>query len=213
MELYDAMSTLRAVRRLKPDPIPAEVQERILTAATWAPTGGNVQPWRIIAVTDADKKGQMEALYKPLWEQYIAGYRQRMEKMDEAGRKGAERTIGAGDYLASHMHEAPLIAVFCFNPHIMAITDKDQPRPTVVGGGSVYPAVQNFLLAARNEGLGCVLTTLLCMEEPAIKTMLGMPDDWYTCAHIPVGYPVLGGHGSISRRGVEQMVYHNGWKS
>ena len=103
MELYDAMSTLRAVRRLKPDPIPAEVQERILTAATWAPTGGNVQPWRIIAVTDADKKEQMEALYKPLWEQYIVGYRQRMEKMDEAGRKGSERTIGAGDYLASHM--------------------------------------------------------------------------------------------------------------
>ena len=213
MDLYDAMSTLRAVRRLKPDPIPEDVVERILAAATWAPTGGNVQPWRMIVVTDEDKKAKLEALYKPLWEKYIVGYRDRMSQMDEAGRKKSERTIGAGDYLATHMHEAPMIAVFCFNPHLMAITDIDQPRPTVVGGGSVYPAVQNFLLACRNEGLGCVLTTLLCQEEATVKEMLGLPEDWYTCAHVPVGYPVLGGHGSINRRGVEQMVYQNEWKS
>ena len=71
----------------------------------------------------------------------------------------------AGNYLASHMHEVPIIAVFCFNPKLMAITDAELDRPSVVGGGSVYPAVQNLLLACRNEGLGCVLTTLLCYEE------------------------------------------------
>ena len=89
----------------------------------------------------------------------------------------------------------------------MTITDKDLPRPSVVGGGSVYPAVQNLLLAARNEGLGCVLTTLLCLEEESVKALLSIPEDWHTCAHIPLGYPVLGGHGEISRKKFEEMVY------
>lgn len=209
MEMYEAMSTLRAVRRLKPDPIPQDVLDRILTAPTWAPTGGNVQPWRIVAVTDADKKARMAELYAPRWETYIGAYKDRMTHMSDAARKGAEKTINAGDYLANHMQETPLIAVFCFNPKLMAITDIDQPRPTVVGGGSVYPAVQNFLLACRNEGLGCVLTTLLCFEEPEIRALLEMPDDWYTCAHIPVGYPVLGGHGPIRRNSIETMVSFN----
>lgn len=211
MELYDAMSTLRAVRRLKPDPIPHDVVIRILEAATWAPTGGNVQPWRMIAVTDADKKQVLEDLYRPRWEAYIPGYESRMQKMPAASRASSKRALEAGTYLATHMHEAPLIAVFCFNPSIMAVTDIDQPRTSVVGGGSVYPAVQNFLLAARNEGLGCVLTTLLCYDETEVKSLLGIPEDWYTCAHVPVGYPVKGGHGSISRKPIEKMVSFNSW--
>lgn len=74
MDLYDAMSTLRAVRRLRPDPIDDEIIERVLTAATWAPTGGNTQPWRILAVTDADKKQALQDLYKPHWDSYLPGY-------------------------------------------------------------------------------------------------------------------------------------------
>ena len=212
MELYEAMSTLRAVRRLKPDPIPQDVLERLFEAATWAPSGGNGQQWRIIAVTDAGKKQALEDLYRPHWEAYVPGYRKRVQDLPEASQVKSRRALDAGDYLASHMHEAPLIAVFCFNPAIMTITDSEQPRPSVVGGGSVYPAVQNFLLACRNEGLGCVLTTLLCMEEPKVKALLKMPADWYTCAHIPVGYPVLGGHGPLNRRSPAQMVSHNEWQ-
>lgn len=212
MELYDAMSTLRAVRRLKPDPIPDDVVERILTAATWAPTGGNMQPWRIVAVTDPDKKQSLEDLYRPHWESYIPGYERRMQDMSPGAQASSRKALEAGTYLANHMHEVPLIAVFCFNPGIMAITDKDQPRPSVVGGGSVYPAVQNFLLAARNEGLGCVLTTLLCYEEPSVKELLNVPADWYTCAHIPIGYPVRGGHGPINRKPMSDMVSYNVWR-
>ena len=95
--------------------------------------------------------------------------------MPEEVQASTTRALDAGTYLANHMHEVPLIAVFCFNPGIMTITDIDQPRTSVVGGGSVYPAVQNFLLSCRNEGLGCVLTTLLCYEEPAVKELLGIP--------------------------------------
>ena len=211
MDLYDAMSTLRAVRRLRPDPIDDEVIERVLTAATWAPTGGNTQPWRIVAVTDPAKKQTLQDLYSPHWDAYIPGYEARLEHMPEDAKTSSIKAMEAGNYLASHMHEVPMIAVFCFNPKLMAITDAELDRPSVVGGGSVYPAVQNFLLACRNEGLGCVLTTLLCYEEDSVKALLNLPEDWYTCAHVPIGYPVLGGHGSIRRRDMKQMVRFNEW--
>ena len=211
MDLYEAMSTLRAVRRLRPDPIDAEIIDRVLTAATWAPTGGNTQPWRIVALTDSDKKQALQDLYKPHWDSYLPGYEARLSHMPEDARASSIKAMDAGNYLAAHMHEAPLIAVFCFNPKLMTITDSELDRPSVVGGGSVYPAVQNFLLACRNEGLGCVLTTLLCYEEDAVKELLGIPEDWYPCAHVPVGYPVLGGHGSIRRRALDQMVRYNQW--
>lgn len=206
MELYDAMSTLRAVRRLKPDPVPEDVLTRVLTAATWAPTGGNHQGWRIVAVRDAQKKQALEDLYRPHWEGYIPGYEAHMASMPEVEREKSARALAAGTYLATHLHEAPVIAVFCFNPKRMTITDAALDRPSVVGGGSVYPAVQNLLLAARNEGLGCVLTTLLCLEEAAVKPLLGIPQDWFTCAHVPIGYPVGGGHGPIFRKPTREMV-------
>src|SRR5262250_2560484 len=115
--LYEAMRTTRAVRRLRPDPVPDAVLRRVIEAATWAPTGGNRQPWRVIVV-------------------------------------------------------------FCFNPELLAITDLSLGRPSVVGGGSVYPAVQNLLLACRAEGLGCVLTTLLCLAEAEIRPMIELPEPW-----------------------------------
>ena len=211
MDIWEAMSTLRAVRRLRSDPIPRATIERLFEAATWAPSGGNVQPWRIVAVTDADLKNSLQQLYKPLWDNYTDGYRARMAKMPDSQRGISERSLAAGDYLAEHMGEAPLIAVFCYNPEIMTITDADQPRPSVVGGGSVYPAVQNFLLAARSEGLGCVLTTLLCKEEPKVLKLLNIPKGWYTAAHVPVGYSVGGGHGPIKRKPLDKMINHNKW--
>lgn len=207
MDLYDAMSTLRAVRRIKPDPIPDDVLQRVLSAATWAPTGGNHQGWRIIAVREPALKAALEDLYRPHWEGYIPGYEEHMKSMSEPARGQSARALAAGTYLANHLHEAPVIAVFCFNPERMTITDASLDRPSVVGGGSVYPAVQNLLLAARNEGLGCVLTTLLCLEEEKVKALLDIPAGWYTCAHVPIGYPVASGHGPISRKPASEMVF------
>jgi nitroreductase len=93
----------------------------------------------------------------------------------------------------------------------MAITDAGQERVSVVGGGSVYPAVENLLLACRAEGLGCVLTTLLCGCEPEVRKLLAIPDPWYTAAAIPIGYPIGRGHGPLIRRPVEQLVYLDSW--
>ena len=210
--IYDLMSTCRAVRRLREDPIPDDVVARVFKAATWAPSGGNRQPWRIIAVRDRAAKEVLGALYKEVWDEYAKASAQMAEGLPAERRDATLRTLAAGDYLAEHFGGTPLVAVFCFEPAVLAITDSNLDRPSVVGGGSVYPAVQNLLLACRTEGLGCVLTTLLCMKEPDVKALLDIPDHWATCACVPIGYPVGSGHGPTSRRPVEELVYWDRWQ-
>jgi nitroreductase len=210
-DIYHAMSTLRAVRRLKRDPIPDDVLKRILQAAAWAPSGGNVQPFRVVAVRDPALRGGLGELYRPQWAHYRKGFVKNLSRLEGEAYARQERMLKATDYLGEHMGDAPVILVFCFNPDHMAITDSDLGRPSVVGGGSVYPAVQNTMLACRVEGIGCTLTTLLCYEEDAVKKLLKIPDDWYTCAFMPIGYPILRGHGPISRRPVEKLVFEDAW--
>ncbi len=212
MGIYEAMSTLRAVRKLRPDPIPDAVLRRVLEAATWAPTGGNRQPWRIIAVKDGERKKRLRELYAERWNNFAKFYRKMTAAIaDETTRRRAERTIAAGDYLAEHFGATPVIAIFCFNPQEMAVTDAKLGRVSVVGGGSVYPAVQNLLLACRAEGLGCVLTTLLCECEPQVRELLSIPEPWGTAAAIPIGYPVGKGHGPLIRRSASQMAFVDAW--
>ena len=209
--LYEAMRTLRAVRRLRPDPIPDAVLARVLEAATWAPTGGNAQPWRILVVRDAAKKRRLGALYAERWNAYSDHHRKLIADAPPAVVDAAARMLRAGDHLASHFAELPAVLVFCFNPNNMAITDGKLGRPSVVGGASVYPAVQNLLLACRAEGLGCVLTTLLCQVESEVRELLAIPDPWYTAAAVPIGYPVGKGHGPLSRKPVAKMVFGDQW--
>ncbi|HVA82097.1 MAG TPA: nitroreductase family protein [Candidatus Binataceae bacterium] len=212
MGIYEAMRTLRAVRKLKPDPIPGAVMRRVLEAASWAPTGGNRQPWRIIVVTDRAKKTRLGELYSARWSAYSKHSRSAIPASAPAEvRARSERTLAAGDYMAAHFGTTPAIAIFCFDPAQMAITDAKQNRPSVVGGGSVYPAVENLLLACRAEGLGCVLTTLLCEDELTVRELLAIPGGWYTAAAIPIGYPVGRGHGPLIRRPLEQLVFGDAW--
>jgi nitroreductase len=205
--LYEAMSTTRAVRKLRPDPIPDDALQRVLTAATWAPSGGNRQPWRIVVVREQATKDAFGTLYREPWRAYSASSRTGLAALPEASRAPAERRLAAADYLAEHFHEAPVILVFCFDPRGLAITDRALGRPSVVGGGSIYPAVQNALLACRAEGLGCVITTLLCQAEAQIRPLLALPEPWATAAFVPIGYPVGRGHGPLVRRPLEEMVF------
>jgi len=205
--LYEAQSTCRAVRRLRPDPIPDEVLQRVLTAATWAPSGGNTQPWRIVAVRDPSRRRALRDLYEPLWQRYAKTYRAATGELEGEAAVRRDRMIAAADHLARHFDRSPVVAVFCFRPDLLAITDAKLGRPSVVGGASIYPAVQNLLLACRAEGLGCVLTTLLCQAEPEVKALLEIPDPWATAAHVPIGWPEGRGHGPLSRRPVERMVF------
>ncbi len=201
------MSTLRAVRRLQSTPIPAPVLKRILQAAAWAPSGGNVQPFRIVAVRDPAVRAAIGDLYRPQWQRYGENARAGLAQMTGEARDKRARMLDACDHLGEHMGDAPVLLVFCFNPDLMAITDAELDRPSVVGGGSVYPALQNAMLACVREGVGCTLTTLLCYEEPALKALLEIPEGWHTCAVMPIGYPQRGGHGPISRRPVEKLCF------
>ena len=209
--LYELMSTQRAIRRLRPEPIPAEVLRRIMQAAAWAPSGGNQQPWRMVMVHDRALKTRLGELYAVRWHGFTKSYLARFKDLPEERRRKEERTVAAGDRLADRMGDCPVVAVVCFNPKFMAVTDADLGRVSVVGGGSVYPAVQNLMLACQAEGVGCVLTTLLCMDEPAVRELLRIDPDWFTAAAIPMGYPVGGGYGPIARRPVEQLFYKDVW--
>jgi len=211
MGIYEAMRTLRAVRRHRSDPIPDGVLRRVFEAATWAPTGGNRQPWRIIAVKDATRRGRLGELYAERWKVFAKGYRAQLAHLAEPARSRMERNLAAADHLGAHLGDSPVIAVVCCDPTQMAITDARLGRVTVVGGASVYPAVQNLLLACRAEGLGCVLTTLLCECEPQVRALLAIPEPWGTAAAIPIGYPVGRGHGPITRRSVEEMAFLDWW--
>jgi nitroreductase len=205
--VYEAIHSTRAVRRLRADPVPDDVLRRVLEAATCGPTGGNTQPWRVVAVRDAGTRRALQALYRPLWDAYAASHRARLAGAPPEALERQERMLRAADHLAHHLHEAPVILVFCFDPQAMAITDAGLGRPSVVGGASVYPSVQNALLACRAEGLGCTLTTLLCQREADVKALLGIPEGWGTCAFVPVGWPAGRGHGPLRRRPVSQMAY------
>jgi len=211
IDLRLAMSTLRAVRRLKPDEIPDDVLRRVLEAASWVPTGGNAQPWRVIVVRDREKMARLGTLYAKGWHAYAKGHRALIADAPEAMRDASEKTFAAGDYLAEHFSTTPVLLIFCFNPTNMAITDAKLDRVSVVGGASIYTAVQNTLLACRGEGLGCVLTTLLCVCEDEVRKILEIPEPWGTAAAIPIGYPALGGHGPISRRPVEKLAFADTW--
>ncbi len=220
--IYEAMRTLRAVRRLRPDPIPDAVLRRVMEAATWAPTGGNRQPWRIIAVKEREPKKRLGALYAERWAVFAKFYRKMAAGLaDEAARKRTERTLDAGDYLAEHFHETPVIAVICFNPAEMAVTDAKLGRVSIVGGASVYPAVENLLLACRAEALGCVLTTLLCEREPEVRELLldsralghrrGDTDRLSGRARTRPAYPASGRRDDVPRLvGKAAVVDHHG---
>jgi nitroreductase len=206
-DIYEMMSTLRAVRRLKTDPIPDDVLERVLQAACWAPTGGNQQPWRVIVVRSPERKQALADIYRPEWYRYVDGYEERLAALPPEEQDKRKRMFAAGDHLADHVQDAPVILMFVADPRMMAITDAKLDRISMVGGGSVYTAVQNAMLAARTEGLGCALTTLHCLREPEVKAVLDIPDKWATLAMVPLGYPVGKGHGPITRQPPSVLAY------
>ena len=208
-DLYETMSTLRAVRKLRTDPIPDDVLERVLQAACWAPTGGNQQPWRVVVVTDPEKKAALQEIYRPEWQTYSASFVGRLSGLPPDELDKWNRVAAAGDHLADHLHEAPAILLFCANPKMMAITDAKLDRISMVGGGSVYPAVQNAMLACVAEGLGCTLTTLHCLREGEVKALLDIPDGWATLAMVPIGYPIGRGHGPITRQPPAALAYRD----
>jgi nitroreductase len=211
-DLYALLSTTRSIRRISDAPVSEEVLLRIMQAAVWAPSGGNRQPWRIIAVRDRVIKEKIGRLYAAEWEQYVEYNVAKFEGHPPAVMAQVREAYSGGTRLAETLADVPVLAMFVHDPSALYVTDADLGRHPVVGGASLYPAVQNFLLAARAEGLGGVLTTLVCNRETELRDILKFPTGWGVHAMVPLGYP-KGNHGPITRASVEEMTSIDQWKN
>jgi nitroreductase len=197
MDIFEAINTQRAMRRLKPDPVPDELIWKLLDAAVKAPSGANRQPWNFIVIRDPQTKAKIAEWYLDGWNTAYGPFR------DAAMAAPAiAKTYSSADHLANHLAEAPVL--------IMATVNIAGVAPVSPPGASVYPAVQNLLLAARALGLGATLTTVYRTHEAEVKQLLGIPDNVETMALIPIGYPV-GKFGPTNRMPTEAVAYWEKW--
>ena len=196
MDVFEAITTTRAMRRLDPnrDVSDAELL-KIVEAATRAPSGSNSQPVRWLVVKDAAKRKQLGDIYRACWEPV-----RKMYAATISGESDNSRVLRSADYLGDHMGDAPAIVLPC---------SRGAPGQAE---SSVFGAVQNLFLAARALGLGTTLTTVHRTREAEVKAVLGIPEDFTTWAMIPVGYP-LGRWGEAKRLPVREVTYWDGWRN
>src|SRR5205823_4342916 len=211
MELYEAMRCAPATRRFRSEPVPREVLRRVLDAARFAPSGGNRQGWRVIAVEDGDTRRSLRDLYLPHWRDYMQ--RTGAAALLAQAGDGADppdprvRMLKRADEFARRLHEVPLHLVVCVVLEDLAIVDARLERPSIVGGASIYPFVQNILLALRAEGLGAALTTLLTPAEAQVKELLGIPDGVILAAYVLAGGRAEDWPSRLARRPVEEFAF------
>jgi nitroreductase len=201
MDFFEAVSTQRAIRRLRPDPIPDDVIRRILDAAICAPSGGNRQTWRFIVIRDPATRARLGELYRNAFGELLElpYYR---DAAAASADSSAGRLIASARHLAEHLSEAPVL--------ILACIATDGTRSTLATGASIYPAVQNLLLAARALGIGSCLTTIHRFRDQPVKALLGIPADVETAALIPLGYP-RGKFGPPPRQPVTEVAFAEAW--
>ena len=199
-DLFEVIRTTRSMRRLRPDPVPSELIQKILEAGVCAPSGGNMQRWRFLVIKDAAVKQTIGAYYKRAWDEQVGPRYRAGEPAPGSDRERFHRMLAAAEHLAAHIHEAPVWIVPCLQG----------ATPTRTAGSSIYPAVQNMLLAARALGLGATLTTLYLAFEKEVEAALGLPADWHSYALIPIGYP-LGRFGPVRRVALAEVVFEDRW--
>src|SRR5271167_5028520 len=194
MDLYDVMRSTSAVREFTDDPLPDDVLRRILDNARFAPSGGNRQGVRVIVVRAEETRTALADLALTAARQYAAQLANGESPWNPLQPTSVSAsTIEATEappQMSAPLREAPVVLVICLDLAVVAATDKDLDRIAVIPGASVYPFVWNVLLAARSEGYGGVLSTMLVAEEPRVKEMLGVPDAFAVAAVLPLGKPV-----------------------
>ncbi len=204
MDVREALYTTRAMRRVRPDPIPADVQARILDAAIRAPTGGNAQGWRFLLIDDPAVKARLGPLYRDaiasLWQ---TAYADRLTRARSAPTDPDSRSLlkiqASAQHLADHFEQVPLF---------LAAFSRGDPT-----GGSIFPAVWSAQLAARAEGVGSALTSVLgSLHGQEANQILGVPPDkgWILHCLVSFGYPT-GRWAVAPRRPVHEVAYRNSW--
>jgi nitroreductase len=205
--LFEVMFSTRSIRRLKPDPIPDDVIYKILDAGIRAPSGGNNQHWRFLVVKDPQVKQQVQKVYQKGWTEVQAMYQNRpVPTHMEEGK--FRRLMGSAAHLAAHLAEAPVLIIACLKERLMPA--HIAAKLSRLSGSSIYPAVQNMLLACRALGLGATLTTVCSLYDDELRPILNLPDDISTYALLPVGYP-YGKFGSVQRMAVEEVTCLDRW--
>ncbi len=201
-DVFEIMRTTRAMRRLRPDPVPDDLIRRILEAGSAAANGGNTQRWRFLVLKDPAIKRAVQLLYQRAFDEVIGPRYLASAPPPGVSAERYQRQHAAVEYLTRHFHEAPVWIVACL--------DEGSAKPTRWSGASIYPAVQNMLLAARALGLGSTLTTRHLLYEAEAEAALGLPPGVHSYAILPIGYP-MGRFGPVGRGALAEIVYGDRW--
>jgi len=192
--LFEALYSTRALRRYKPDPVSDELLYQVIDAAIRAPAGGNMQVWHFLIVRDADKRRRIGELYMKTWETYGKQFLENPEVIDQLPRQ-MQMVVRATDHLARHIAEAPVHLFVC------------GPDQSV---GTVYPAIQNVLLACRGLGLASVITGFHRPYTQELQELLGIPEHQVAHALLPIGWP-SDKIGPVSRLPVHKVSSLDAW--
>ena len=205
MGLFEAMYNCRAMRRLEKDPVPRDTILELLDAANRAPTGSNLQGVRWVVVQGDEPKRRLAELNRESVMAYIGPDSGRAEELPHQSADKRRRMLDAVLWQAEHMQEIPVLVVACYQ-----FTEPVDEVGRLRAGGSVWPAVQNLLLAARAKGLGATLTTLALVRREEAKAALGLPEEVEPICLIPIGRP-SGRFGPVTRLPVEETVHWDRW--
>lgn len=210
--LFEAMYSARALRRFKPDSVPDEVMTKILDAAIRAPSGSNAQSWLFVVVKDAGKRRQLGAIYSKASKILTALYAER-PRVSHFTEEQYQRFMSSVTYLFDHMHEAPVLLLACLKSAppgagagaLSLEVQSAMAKAARTQGASIYPAVQNIILACRAFNLTTVLTTIHAFFEEEVKAIVKLPPEVSTFALMPIGFP-RDKIGPVRRRPVNEVA-------
>ena len=205
MSLFDAIYNCRAMRKLDTRDVPETDLKQLIDAANQAPSGSNMQNGRWIVVRDAAVKQKLADLNRGGVEAYIGPQAERPGSLPHQSEEKRKRMLNSVIWQMEHMHEIPALIIAC-----MEYGQKVDATVAQRGGGSLWPGIQNLLLAARAMGLGAAPTTLALNDQDKVREALNMPDTMAALCLIPVGYP-LGKFGPVTRKPVEDIMRFDQW--
>ncbi|MYE85540.1 MAG: nitroreductase family protein [Gammaproteobacteria bacterium] len=214
MELFEVMRTAFAARHFTDKPVSDQTLRKLLDNARFAPSGGNRQGWKVIAVREAATRTRLAALIEPTFKRYVAQMQAgeapyntvKPSQVTDADIEAVKLPEG----IISQVTQAPVVLLVFVDLGVVASFDHDLDRVGVISGGSIYPFVWNILLAARNEGLGGTLTTFVGAQEDALKNLLGVPRQMAFAAMLPIGEPVKQ-LTSLKRKPVDEFAMRERW--
>ncbi len=204
---FEILDSTRAIKRLKPDPVPLELIRKVLDTGTKAPSGVNTQPWEFLVVRDPDAKKWVRERYLHFAKERFGALAESLEGIDTPHARMLRTVM----HLAEHLHEAPVLLFVCGHrdwPAAVPVENRVGKAPPPCG--SIYPCVQNILLTCRAVGLGASLTTLHHMFEDELAQRLAVPEDVSIVALLPIGYP-KGNFGPVTRVPAEQLTHFDRW--